>query len=178
MIIKSNRKSVKIFNIGLFKTGTTSVEAALRDLGYKLGDQPRGELLLHDYAKRNWKPIIKFCKTAEAFQDAPFCFPFTYQTLDIAFPNSKFILTVRDSAEEWYKSLTSFHLKVHGGKGNAPSKQDLKEATYRYVGFAWDVNRILYETPEDDPYNKEMLLKLIFHIPCKINKLSQKKDNS
>ena len=154
----------KVFNIGLFKTGTTSIEAALRELGYKMGDQEKGELLIHDYAKRNWKSIIKFCKTADAFQDAPFCFPYTYQALDAAFPNSKFILTIRSSAEEWYNSLTKFHLKVHGGSGSAPSMEDLKKATYRYTGFAWDVNRILYDTPEEEPYRKSELIKFYcFH---------------
>jgi len=153
------KKEKKIFNIGLFKTGTTSVEFALKELGYHMGNQVKGELLIHEYAKRNWKPIIKFCKTAEAFQDAPFCFPFTYQILDYAFPGSKFILTIRDSPEEWYRSLTSFHLKVHGGTGNAPSKEDLENAKYRYKGFAWDVNRTLYSTPEHDPYKKEELLE-------------------
>ena len=76
----------------------------------------------------------------------------------MAFPDSKFILTVRSNAEEWYNSLTKFHLKVHGGSGRAPSMEDLKKAKYRYLGFAWDVNRILYETPEDNPYEKEALL--------------------
>ena len=36
----------KVFCIGFGRTGTTSLERALRDLGYRLGDQRQGELVL------------------------------------------------------------------------------------------------------------------------------------
>ncbi len=38
-------------------------------------------------------------------------------------------------------------------------KHDLQKAEYRYKGFAWDANRALYESPENEPYNKESLIK-------------------
>ncbi|NNK80793.1 MAG: hypothetical protein HKO93_04780, partial [Flavobacteriales bacterium] len=65
-------KSSKIFCIGANKTGTTSVEKALIDLGYRMGDQKKALHLIEDYKRREFKPIIRFCKTADAFQDAPF----------------------------------------------------------------------------------------------------------
>jgi len=81
-----------VFCIGLVKTGTTSLERALKDLGYRLGDQRKGEALLPAYAVRNFRPIVEFCLTADAFQDAPFSYPFTYIALDQSFPNARFIL--------------------------------------------------------------------------------------
>jgi hypothetical protein len=80
--LASGFSAEKVFCIGLSRTGTTSLEQALRDLGYRLGDQHQGELLLPQYAVRNFRPIVEFCLTADAFQDAPFSFPFIYLALD------------------------------------------------------------------------------------------------
>jgi len=147
----------KVFCIGLVKTGTTSLEKALKDLGYRLGDQQQGESLLPAYAARDFKPIIEFCLTAEAFQDAPFSFPFTYLALDQSFPNARFILSVRDDADQWYRSLIRFHGNLFAG-GRIPVKDDLVRATYSYPGFLWESNRVLVNTPEDDIYHKPTLV--------------------
>lgn len=147
----------KVFCIGFPKTGTTSLECVLTDLGYRLGDQAQGELLLRAYAKRNFKKIVEFCQTADAFQDAPFCFPFTYIALDQSFPRAKFILSVRDDADQWYRSLTTFHGQQFAG-GRVPEKEDLIRATYSYPGFMWDAIRFVYDTPEGDIYQKPTLV--------------------
>ncbi len=152
----------KVFCIGLNKTGTTSLEAALGELGYVLGNQVAGEMTLRDYARRDFTTLLQFCHSADAFQDAPFSFPFTFIVLDQHFPNAKFILTVRDSAEQWYRSLTAFHSKRFG-HGRVPTKEDLLNAGYRYRGRAWEANRILFNTPEDDPYCKPVLLSYYEH---------------
>lgn len=152
----SLRKRPKVFCIGRNKTGTTSLNKALTDLGYKLGDQAVAELLIHDYAQRDFQPIVKYCHTAEAFQDIPFSLPYTYQIMDYAFPGAKFILSVRDNEDEWYQSLISFHrkrLRLQMG----PTKEDLLNDCYRYKGFLWEANRIIYGTPEDDPFNEGVL---------------------
>lgn len=147
----------KVFCIGLVKTGTTSLEHALRDLGYRLGNQRQGELLLQDYASRNFKKIVEFCLTADAFQDAPFSFPFTYMALDQSFPNAKFVLSVRDDVDQWYRSLVRFHGNLFAG-GRIPVKDDLLRATYCYPGFVWDAIRLVWNTPEDEPYYKPALV--------------------
>lgn len=157
MIFKK-KSSDKIFCIGRNKTGTTSLEKALRDLGYKMGNVPKGERLLKDYEKSDFGPIVKFCKTAQAFQDAPFSWPYTWLVLFEHFPNAKFILTVRDE-EEWYKSITSYHSKLFSGGKRVPTMKDLQNAKYRYKGFVWDASRAVWKTPEDDVYNKEMFIE-------------------
>lgn len=147
----------KVFCIGLNKTGTTSIEKALQDLGYKLGNQVAGEMLLKEYAVRNFKPILNFCHTADAFQDAPFSYPFTFLFLDEHFPNAKFILTVRDNADQWYESMVNFHAKLFGN-GKIPTKEDLQKAVHIYEGRPWEGNRVLFNTPEDDVYHKPTLI--------------------
>ncbi len=156
MILKRKQK---VFCIGCNKTGTTSVEKALKDLGYSLGDIPTGELLLDAYAERDFKTIIEFCKTADAFQDAPFSFHFTFMALDMAFPNSKFILTIRDSDEQWYNSMTKFHAKMHTTTGKIPTEEDLKNAVYRYKGFPWEVRQKIYGIKSgQDVYDKKTFI--------------------
>ena len=147
----------KVFCIGLSKTGSTSLEQALKDLGYRLGDQHQGELLLPAYAARNFRPIVEFGLTADAFQDAPFSFPFTYLALDQSFPNAKFILSVRDDSDQWYRSLVRFHSKLFGG-GRIPTKDDLVRSTYSYPGFVWDSVKLLLNPSEEDIYHKPTLV--------------------
>jgi hypothetical protein len=148
----------KVFCIGLSRTGTTSLEQALKDLGYRLGDQHQGELLLPEYAVRNFRPIVEFCLTADAFQDAPFSFPFTYLALDQSFPNAKFILSVRGDSDQWYRSLVRYHSNLFGG-GRLPTKDDLVGTTYSYPGFVWESFKVLLNASgEEDIYNKPRLV--------------------
>lgn len=149
----------KIFGIGANKTGTTSLKYAMKELGFTVGTQRTGENLVDDWAKRDFKRLIKYCRTAQFFQDAPFSYNFTYIVLDHAFKGSKFILTVRDSPEQWYDSVIRFQSKKYGKDGRIPTKEDLMEATYIYKGRPWHVNRLVSNTPENDPYNKEILIK-------------------
>ncbi len=155
--LKKNKE--KIFCIGLNKTGTTTIEMVLNEFGYKLGNQHKGELLLHDWFNKNFEPIIKFSQSAEAFQDIPFSLPNTYMFLEQNFKNAKFILTIRDDEEQWYKSITKFHSKLWSDGIKKPTANDLRNAQYCYKGFAFDFNRYLFNTPENDPYNKEILKK-------------------
>lgn len=153
------KQKPKIFCIGFNKTGTTTIEKTLQEFNFKLGDQIKGELLIFDWYKRDFKKIIKLCKTADAFQDIPFSLPFTYQVLDQVFKNSKFILTVRDTPEQWYNSLTKFHSKLWADGERIPTTEDLKKADYRMPDYTYRANRCIYNTPENDPYNKALLLK-------------------
>lgn len=137
----SGRRKPKIFVIGLNKTGTTSVHRALRREGIKLGDQLVGERLLSAYMKSDFAPILRYCKSARAFQDVPFSFPDTYRHLYEAFSDAKFILTIRDSGEQWVDSHVNFVVKR---LGKVPTLEDMKEATYCWKGWMYDVHRTVY----------------------------------
>lgn len=150
-----NKNRPKVFCIGSGKTGTTSVERALKDFGYKMGNQVQGELLINDYANRNFKAIIDFCKTAEAFQDAPFCFQHTYMALDQYYKNARFILTIRDSDDQWYNSFLNSHIKKFGVNGGIPSWENLKNAKYRYIGYVSEVRKKVFGINEsEEPYHE------------------------
>jgi hypothetical protein len=147
----------KVFCVGRNKTGTTSMAKAFKELGLVVGEQRPAERLLHDWARRDFRRLFWYCHTAQAFQDVPFSLPFTFQALDQRFPESKFILTVRDNPEQWYNSLTRFHATLFGN-GHIPTLDDLKAAGYIYLGFVYEANRLLHDTPADDPYNKDILI--------------------
>jgi len=146
----------KVFCIGHNKTGTTSLEAVFKEFGYAVGSQPEAEMLLKDWAVRDFRRIIEYCKTAEAFQDVPFSLDYTYQTLDQVFPGSKFILTVRDSADEWYESLVRFHSKIMNLSYRPPTVDDVKNFSYRYPSWFWQAHQYIYGVDETTLYDKKI----------------------
>lgn len=152
------KNKTKFFCIGSGKTGTTSIEIAFKELGFVVGNQRQAELLTIDCFEKNYQPLINYCKTAEVFQDVPFAFLDIYKVLDQHFPGSKFILSVRDSSEQWYESLTNFHTKRFG-KGNLPNWEDLKKIDYVYKGWSYENRKYVYGLNEyDDPYDKAKLI--------------------
>src|SRR5690606_13764325 len=138
---------------------TTSLKIAAKDLGFEVGNQKAAELLFKDYLKRDFRSLVRYCETAEFFQDIPFSLPYTYQILDYAFPDSKFILSVRDSAEQWYESFIRFQIKVNGVDGRLPTKEELLANDRVFKGFAYWTKNDVYQTEDDDPYNKDILIR-------------------
>ena len=149
------RSKNKVFCIGRNKTGTTSIKTALQKLGFKVGNQARAEMLMSDWSKRDFRRIIKYAKTADAFQDVPFSLSYTYQALDAAFPESKFILTVRDSVDQWYESIIRFHTTIIG-KNRLPTVEDLKNFQYRERGWVWKQQQIVYKADESSLYDPDL----------------------
>ncbi len=153
------KKESKIFCIGRNKTGTTSLAKALSDLGFKVAPQEPAAVLIDDWARRNFTRLVDFCKhSGQVFQDHPFSFPYTFQAMDEHFPNSKFILTIRNTPEEWYDSLVRFHSKCFAN-GAIPTKAHLIDAEYGYKGLMWKINKLVYGISDDDIYNKEILIE-------------------
>ncbi|MFD2655562.1 sulfotransferase [Gracilibacillus thailandensis] len=151
-------KGCKIFCIGQNKTGTTSIRKAFEDLGFDVGNQRVAENLLINYLENDFESIIDYCKTANVFQDFPFSWPETYKHLDKAFPNSKFILSVRDSAEQWYQSLVKFHSKKFGETNGKPSKKDLMNSNYIFKGRPWLTHKALFGITDENTYDKDILI--------------------
>jgi hypothetical protein len=92
----------KIFGIGLSQTGTQSLVHALTLLGFNVIYSPDDELTLKELIAENYN--LSILKDFDGITDitvAPF-----YAQLDQLFPNSKFILTVRDK-ESWLSSLAA-----------------------------------------------------------------------
>lgn len=126
-------------------------------LGIPVGAQREAELLATDWGIGRFDRLEQYVRYGGvAFQDVPFSLPGTYREMDKRFPGSKFILTVRDSADVWYNSVVRFQSKLFGN-GCLPTKEDLQNATYVHKGWAWKMNRFIHNTPEDDLYNSEAL---------------------
>ena len=116
----------KVFCLGLSRTGTTSLCAALQDLGYDAVHFPLSlytqshligtahfspKLDLPPYKKWRRKKEIKalglinpleILNSSDAFGDLPI--PLYYKELDKLFPGSKFILTTR-ALDKWLNSM-------------------------------------------------------------------------
>jgi Sulfotransferase domain len=89
----------KVFCIGFHKTGTTSLELALRKLGYRVtGSFGTKD---PDIADKVHEMAYAMAADYDAFEDNPW--PILYRELDQRFPGSKFILT-RRPAEAWIRS--------------------------------------------------------------------------
>lgn len=152
------KKKNKVFCIGFNKTGTTSLERALSIHGYKMGEQIKGELIFDDWVKRDFRRTIELSRTAEAFQDIPFSLPFTFEVLDQNFPNSKFILTVRDSPQDWYESLIRFHANLWAnGQRDQLTAEKLKSINYVTPGWAYRTIKFIYSTSDDNLYESQKL---------------------
>jgi hypothetical protein len=121
----------KIFCIGYNKTGTTSLEKELTELGYKMPNQARQEMLVVEELYRgNHVPLYTLCKRYDAFQDMPFSQGITYAIADALFPGSKFILTVREP-NAWFESLARFQLKGILKKAGVEKLEDFDELTFK-----------------------------------------------
>lgn len=90
----------KIFGIGFHRTGTTTLARALRILGFTCCGWRPG--LLEAIKANNFAPVFQLVDQYDAFRDNPW--PIIYKELDQHYPNSKFILTVRD-ADRWLRSV-------------------------------------------------------------------------
>ena len=109
------------------------------------------------YAQKDWQAIIDFAGSADFFQDLPFSASGTYIELLKAYPDASFILSLRRNSEEWYRSLCAHHCSLLGCTGRAPRREDLAKASYRYPGFMWEANRLLYDSPPENPYCERSL---------------------
>lgn len=97
MILYSNPK---IVCVGLPKTGTTSVDIALHVLGYRIAmwNNVYADLALAQQWHKLWRVLDRY----DGCRDMPWCC--LYKQIHMAFPKSKFILTVR-SPDPWIKSI-------------------------------------------------------------------------
>lgn len=100
----------KVFGIGLNKTGTTTLAASLRILGYERHSGYRHDLLVH-YRNGNLEPIFCVLDAHESFEDWPY--PLLYQEIYARYGTSaRYILTTRTSADVWLASLKRHALRT------------------------------------------------------------------
>lgn len=90
----------KVFGIGLSKTGTSSLDGALNDLGISSIHYPHDPATYRELTHGIYQ--LSVLERYQGVTDIPVA-PF-YPQLDAAYPDAKFILTVRDP-DKWYRSV-------------------------------------------------------------------------
>ncbi len=105
----------KVFGLGLSKTGTSSLTRALALLSYKSAHF----IKIHEFAQY------------DAIADTPV--PVIYQALDRQYPQSKFVLTIRD-AEDWVKSFENHAERQEWTKRYSKMRSDALLATMQLYG--------------------------------------------
>lgn len=99
------RLPTRIFGIGFQRTGTSSLHSAFEFLGYDSAHWKSA-----DWAKSIWQDMNKWGRSVVLEQSNALCdnpIPVLYKKLDVAYPGSKFILTLRDDYE-WLTSTGKF----------------------------------------------------------------------
>lgn len=69
---------------------------------------------INDVISGRYDRIVNHCKLAEAFQDAPYSYSDEgmLAALTTAYPNAKFILTVRETPEIWWNSYQKWYFNL------------------------------------------------------------------
>jgi hypothetical protein len=126
----------RIFGIGLHKTATTSLHAALKILGYDSAHWKNAH-----WAKAIWQEMTATGRSLTlekhyALGDLPI--PILYKELDRAYPGSKFILTVRDEVR-WLRSVQNHWSRNHNrfrmAWDNDPFSHKVHKLLYGQKGF-------------------------------------------
>lgn len=100
---------MRVFGIGLNKTGTSSLGKALEILGFRKHKGCDWELT-RQWSENEISRILEVANENNNFEDWPW--PLVYKEVFTKFPDSKFILTLRDSPDSWYKSLCKHALRT------------------------------------------------------------------
>lgn len=99
---------MKIFGIGLNKTGTSTLGVCLQQLGFR--HSSFNLPLLEQAAIGELEPLWHTVAGHDSFEDWPY--PLLFEALDRRFPGSRFILTRRSSPERWLESLSAHALRT------------------------------------------------------------------
>lgn len=107
----------KVFGIGLSRTGTTSLTAALRALGYRATHYPDDAITERELKGRpaHDRPMhLSVLDRRDAMTDTPAAL--CYRQLDLGYPGSRFVLTLRDE-RSWLASISGHFARYpHPGR--------------------------------------------------------------
>jgi hypothetical protein len=146
----------RIFCIGFNKTGTSSLSGFFRGEDYIVAPQTPFECNLYSYISGNYETFEYMIENDFSgcvfFQDVPFSLPKIYEFLDKKFPNSKFILTIRNNSDEWYHSLVNYHKDF-----NDIHKNFIKITDYIHRNWIQTILTKCYGAPNHNPYDEESL---------------------
>lgn len=97
-----NRDKRKVFGIGFHRTGTTTLQTALEELGYRVTGMTETDW--NAYANGRFDLLSNTVDRFDGFRDMPW--PLMYEWLYLRYPTARFILTVRDDIA-WARSCAA-----------------------------------------------------------------------
>jgi hypothetical protein len=142
----------KIFGIGWAKTGTTSLGACFRKLGYNHQGQHLG--LLPAMIRGDLDGLFKVARLKDTFEDWPWILAF--KELDAEFPGSLFVLTTREP-DCWISSYRAM-LEREG-----TSSEEL-----------WRIRRYIYGTDVATATDEQLLQRYADHNEQVLNYFSER----
>jgi hypothetical protein len=133
----------KVFGIGLFKTGLTSLGKALSILGYRFsGDEWYHGKITDDpwnlcprFTSQELGLLTERAGAYDAHVDYPWMF--VYQEMDKAFPGSRFIYTMRDP-ELLAVSNRNHHRQRGASEADIPSKERIIQRYFEHKRMVLD----------------------------------------
>jgi len=130
----------RIFGVGMQKTATTSLDAALKIIGYDSSHWESGQ-----WAVSILREMRKFGRSLTVEKTYALCdlpIPILFRELDRAYPGSKYILTIRDEVD-WLKSARDHwsyeHNKFRPDWDIWPAANFIHRATYGQKHFDAEV---------------------------------------
>jgi hypothetical protein len=134
-------RELKVFGVGLSRTGTRSLTTALRVLGFDTAHYPVDQATLDTLARGDARfPLLDSRDGITDITVAPY-----YDDLDRAFPESRFVLTVRDE-ESWLRSCRFHWARPVAGKGGEGEHARVYQEIQRFLRAAVYAS---YEFEED-----------------------------
>jgi hypothetical protein len=109
-----NKPKQNVICIGLNKTGTTSFAGGMQSLGYNLFTESVGHnTLFPDIYHSSWGSTITALENERynLYQDMPFSLPGVYKKIYEFRPDDIYILTIRDSVEQFINTCKNFYRK-------------------------------------------------------------------
>jgi hypothetical protein len=120
---------LKVFGVGLSRTGTTSLTRALQVLGWRA---------VHYPAPQGPAAVLAAAERWDALTDTPVVV--VYQELAQRYPEARFIMTVR-RMDDWLASCERFFARVGEARG---AKLAVRMAVYGAPGFERDAFEAAY----------------------------------
>lgn len=164
----------KVFCIGMFRTGTTSLGQALEILNYNTLHGPwwPDEMIRDPFYKKpldwpNYYPIVqRLTQEYDAFQDYPWMYLF--RECYAWFPDAKFILTIRDPETVVASTINQFKV-IKPLYCLPPSKKIIRQRytshLYQVIDFFRDKDNLLIINLESGDGWNELCSFLDYDVP-------------
>lgn len=127
---------IRVFGIGLSKTGTNSLNTALNTLGFNTIHGPHDSKTQEEMMAGVSRLTI--LESRNGITDIPAAL--YYSEFDIEYPNSKFILTIRD-IDAWLYSMQQHYARTNVGQWNLFTRA----CAFGSIGFNMRRSRFAYE---------------------------------